>query len=289
MTVLQALVQGVLVGGQYALFAAGLSLMFGVMRIVNLAHGALAVVGAYLVSAAMVRLGLPGLLAIPLALVVMAGVGWALQRLVLDRTMRSGEFTTPLVTFALAVVIANLLLEAFGSDVRSIALAGLETASVPITATLSVGTISVLVFVAAVVILGGLQLFLHRTLPGRVIRAAADDGATVRLMGVDDRRVFQAVTAFGLVTATIAGIAFGVQSSFDPNTGSLLLLFAFETIVIGGLGSLWGTLAGGVVLGVSQTLAATVDVQYALLAGHVVFLVFLFVRPRGLFPGTWQG
>ena len=289
MTVVQALVQGVLVGGQYALFAAGLSLMFGVMRIVNLAHGALAVVGAYLCGTAIVALGVPSPVAILLALVAMAGVGWVLQRLVLDRTMRSGEFTTPLVTFALSVVIANLLLEVFGSDVRSIALAGLETASIPLTSTLSVGWISVLVFVAAVVILGGLQLFLHRTAPGRVVRAAADDGATVRLMGVDHRRVYQAVTAFGLVTATIAGIAFGVQSSFDPNTGVLLLLFAFETIVIGGLGSLWGTLVGGIVLGVSQTLAATVDVQYALLAGHVVFLAFLFVRPRGIFPGTWQG
>lgn len=284
----QALVQGVLVGGQYALFAAGLSLMFGVMRIVNLAHGALAVAGAYLASTAIVTLGVPAPLAIPLALVVMAGAGWGLQQLVLERTMRSGEFTTPLVTFALSVVIGNLLLMVFGSDVRSIALAGLETASVPITSTLSVGWISVLVFVAAVVILGGVQLFLHRTVLGRVVRAAADDGATAALMGVDHRVVFSAVTAFGLVTATVAGIAFGVQSSFDPNTGVLLLLFAFETIVIGGLGSLWGTLVGGIVLGVSQTLAAAVDVQYSLLAGHVVFLAFLFIRPRGIFPGTWQ-
>ncbi|TWF81015.1 amino acid/amide ABC transporter membrane protein 1 (HAAT family) [Pseudonocardia hierapolitana] len=284
----QALVQGVLVGGQYALFAAGLSLMFGVMRIVNLAHGALAVAGAYLASTAIVALGVPAPVAILLALVVMAGVGWGLQQLVLERTMRSGEFTTPLVTFALSVVIGNVLLMVFGSDVRSIALAGLETASVPITATLSVGWISVLVFAAAVVILGGVQLFLHRTVAGRVVRAAADDSATAALMGVDHRVVFSAVTAFGLVTATIAGVAFGVQSSFDPHAGVLLLLFAFETIVIGGLGSLWGTLVGGIVLGVSQTLAAAVDVQYSLLAGHLVFLAFLFVRPRGIFPGTWQ-
>jgi branched-chain amino acid transport system permease protein len=286
--VIQALVQGVLVGGQYALFAAGLSLMFGVMRIVNLAHGALAVAGAYLASTAIVALGVPAPAAILLALLVMAGVGWALQQLVLEQTMRSGEFTTPLVTFALSVVIGNLLLMLFGSDVRSIALAGLETASVPITSTLSVGWISVLVFVAAVVILGGVQLFLHRTVLGRVVRAVADDSATAALMGVDHRMVFSAVTAFGLVTATIAGIAFGVQSNFDPHTGVLLLLFAFETIVIGGLGSLWGTLVGGIVLGVSQTIAAAVDVQYSLLAGHLVFLAFLFVRPRGIFPGTWQ-
>lgn len=288
MIVVQALVQGVLVGGQYALFAAGLSLMFGVMRIINLAHGALAVAGAYLASTAIVELGVPAPLAILLALIVMGGAGWALQRLVLDRTMRSGAFTTPLVTFALSVVIANLLLSLFGSDVRSIALAGLETASIPITSTLSVGWISVVVFVAAVTILGGVQLFLHRTVLGRVVRAAADDSATAALMGVDHRLVFSAVTAFGLVTATIAGIAFGVQSSFDPHTGVLLLLFAFEAIVIGGLGSLWGTLVGGIVLGVSQTLAAVVDVQYSLLAGHLVFLAFLFVRPRGIFPGTWQ-
>ena len=278
-----------MVGGQYALFAAGLSLMFGVMRIVNLAHGGLAIVGAYLCSVAMVGLGLPAPLAILLALIVMGGVGYALQRFLLDRTMGSGEFVTPLVTFALAIVIANLLFELFTSDVRSLQVGGLGTASLTITGSISVGLIAVIVFVLAVAILGGVQLFLNRTSLGRVVRATADDGATVRLMGVNHRVVFQTVTAFALVTATIAGIAFGIQSSFDPNTGTVLLLFAFETVVIGGLGSLWGTLVGGVVLGVSQTLAAQVDVQYALLAGHLVFLVFLFVRPRGIFPGTWQG
>jgi branched-chain amino acid transport system permease protein len=284
-----ALLSGVLVGGQYALFATGLSLMFGVMRIVNLAHGALAVVGAYVCSVAIAQIGVPAALAVALAMAVMAGLGWMLQRLVLDRTMTSGEFVTPLVTFALAIVIANVLLQVFGSDVRSIALGGLQTASLRLTETIAVGWIDVTVFMVAVAVLGGAQLVLHRTEAGRIMRAAADDRATLRLMGVDDRRVFRLVTAFALVTATIAGIAFGVKSSFDPNTGTLLLLFAFETIVIGGLGSLWGTLVGGIVLGVSQTLAATVDVQYALLAGHVVFLLFLFVRPRGIFPGAWQG
>ena len=285
----QAVIQGVLIGGQYALFAAGLSLMFGVMRIVNLAHGALAIDGAYLSSEAIGRLGVPAPLAILLALLVMGGVGYALQRFLLDQTMGSGEFVTPLVTFALAIVIANLLFELFTSDVRSLQVGGLSTASLPITGTISVGLITVIVFVLAVAILGGVQLFLNRTNVGRVIRATADDGATVRLMGVNNRVVFQAVTAFALVTATIAGIASGIQSSFDPNTGTVLLLFAFETVVIGGLGSLWGTLVGGIVLGLSQTLAAQIDVQYALLAGHVVFLAFLFVRPRGIFPGTWQG
>lgn len=284
-----ALLSGVLVGGQYALFATGLSLMFGVMRIVNLAHGALAVVGAYVCSVAIAQIGVPAALAVALAMAVMAGLGWMLQRLVLDRTMTSGEFVTPLVTFALAIVVANVLLQVFGSDVRSIALGGLQTASLRLTETIAVGWIDVTVFMVAVAVLGGAQLVLHRTEAGRIMRAAADDRATLRLMGVDDRRVFRLVTAFALVTATIAGIAFGVKSSFDPNTGTLLLLFAFETIVIGGLGSLWGTLVGGIVLGVSQTLAATVDVQYALLAGHVVFLLFLFVRPRGIFPGAWQG
>ena len=287
-TILQALVQGVLVGGQYALFAAGLSLMFGVMRIVNLAHGALAVAGAYLASTAIVALGVPAPLAIPLALVVMAGAGWGLQRLVLDRTMRSGEFTTPLVTFALSVVIANLLLMVFGSDVRSIALAGLETASVPLTSTLSVGWISVLVFVSAVVILGGVQLFLHRTVLGCVVRrrptTAPPRGSWAWTTGWSSRRSRRSAWS----PRRSRGSRSAVQSSFDPHTGVLLLLFAFETIVIGGLGSLWGTLVGGVVLGVSQTLAAAVDVQYSLLAGHLVFLAFLFVRPRGIFPGTWQ-
>jgi branched-chain amino acid transport system permease protein len=284
-----ALVQGVLVGGRYALFAAGLSLMFGVMRIVNLAHGALAVVGAYVCSEFMLRLGLPFWLALLIALPVMGLIGYLLQRFLLDRTMKSGEFVTPLVTFALAIVLANLLFVIFTSDVRSIRVGGLSTASIPLPGGITISLIGLIVFLLAMGILGGLQVFLNRTQTGRIVRATADSGATARLMGINARRVFHAVTAFAVVTATIAGVATGIQSNFDPNTGTVLLLFAFETVVIGGLGSLWGTALGGVVLGVTQTLAAQVDVQYALLAGHLVFLVFLFFRPRGLFPGTWQG
>jgi branched-chain amino acid transport system permease protein len=283
-----AIVQGVLVGGRYALFAAGLSLMFGVMRIVNLAHGALAVVGAYVTSELILRLDLPLWAAMLVALPAMGVLGYVLQRLLLDRTMSSGEFVTPLVTFALAIVLSNLLFVLFTSDVRSISAGGLSTASIQLGG-ITVSLIGLIVFLLALGILGGLQVFLNRTQTGRIVRATADSGATARLMGINARRVFHFVTAFALVTATIAGVATGIQSNFDPNTGTVLLLFAFETVVIGGLGSLWGTMLGGVVLGISQTLAAQVDVQYALLAGHVVFLVFLFVRPRGLFPGTWQG
>ncbi|HWT23279.1 MAG TPA: branched-chain amino acid ABC transporter permease [Solirubrobacteraceae bacterium] len=286
---LDAVIHGILLGGAYALFAAGLSLMFGVMRIVNLAHGALAVVGAYLCSEGIRRLGLPAAVAIVLALPIMAAFGYALQRLLFDRTAKSGEFATPLVTFALSIIIANVLLAAFTSDVRSIPVGDIGTASLDITSTTSVGWVSVIVFVLAVGILGGVQLFLSRTQPGRIIRATADDQSTVRLVGVNNHQVFGAVTAFAVLTATIAGISTGIQSSFDPNSGVTLLLFAFEAVVIGGLGSLWGTLVGGVLLGVSQTVAAEIDPQYALLAGHGVFLVFLLFRPRGLFPGTWQG
>jgi branched-chain amino acid transport system permease protein len=284
-----ALVQGVLVGGRYALFAAGLSLMFGVMRIVNLAHGALAVVGAYVASELILRLDLPLWAAMLVALPVMGALGYLLQRFLLDRTMSSGEFVTPLVTFALAIVLSNLLFVLFTSDVRSISAGNLSTASIQLPGGITVSLIGLIVFLLALLILGGLQLFLNRTQTGRIVRATADSGATARLMGINARRVFHFVTAFALVTATIAGVATGIQSNFDPNTGTVLLLFAFETVVIGGLGSLWGTVLGGTVLGVAQTLAAQVDVQYALLAGHLVFLVFLFVRPRGLFPGTWQG
>jgi branched-chain amino acid transport system permease protein len=284
-----ALLNGVLLGGQYALLAAGLSLMFGVMRIINLAHGGLAVIGAYVASEALRNWGLPAWAAIVVAMLFTALLGYLLQRFLFDRTLASGEFATPLVTFGLAIVIVNVLFELFTADFRSLPVGRLDVMSMRVTDDISVALINVIVFGLAVGILGGVQVWLDRTQWGRIVRATADDGPVVRLMGVNHRRVFQAVTAFALAIATLAGVAQGIQSSFNPHTGMVLLLFAFEAVVIGGLGSLWGTLVGGMILGVSQTIAAEINLNYALLAGHLVFLAFLFVRPRGIFPGTWSG
>lgn len=284
MTWVNAVVQGVLLGGLYALLASGLSLMFGVMRLVNLAHGALAVVAAYLALTVVEASGASPLLALLVVVPVMAGLGYALQRGVLNRAMRSGPLAPLLATFGLAVVVESALLEGFSADVRSLSVPGLDTASLRLTDGLSIGAFPVLLLGAGIAAVVGLQLFLFRTAAGRRMRAVSQDGEAARLMGIDDRRVYATATAIALGLVGVAGVLLAVRSTFTPGSGGLTLLFAFEAVVIGGLGSLWGTLAGGMVLGVAQLVGAAVEPAYGVLTGHIVFLVVLAVRPQGLFP-----
>lgn len=281
MTWANAVVQGVLLGGLYALLASGLSLMFGVMRLVNLAHGALAVAAAYLALTVVESTGASPLLALLVVVPVMAMIGYALQRGVLNRAMRSGALAPLLATFGLAVVIESVLLEGFSADVRSLSVPGLDTASVRLSDGLSIGAFPVLLLGAGVAAVVGLQLFLYRTAAGRRMRAVSQDGEAARLMGIDDRRVYATATAIALALVGVAGVLLAVRSTFTPGSGGLTLLFAFEAVVIGGLGSLWGTLAGGMVLGVAQLIGAAVEPAYGVLTGHVVFLVLLAVGPRG--------
>jgi branched-chain amino acid transport system permease protein len=281
-----AVVQGVLLGGLYALVAAGLSLMFGVMRIVNLAHGALAVVATYGALLIGQTLGWHPFLALLVVVPVMAGLGWVLQRGLLDRALRGGELAPLLVTFGLAVVVQNLLLETFSANTRRLDIGGLGTASIRLGDDLAIGWFPLLAAVTGVVVIVGLRQFLARTRVGRAMRATSDDPEAARLMGIDDRTLYAAATAIALGTVAIAGVFLGARTTFDPGTGATTLIFAFEAVVIGGLGSLWGTLVGGVVLGVAQAVGAAVDPAYGVLAGHLVFLAVLAFRPRGLLPSA---
>ena len=282
MTWVNAVLQGVLLGGFYAMLATGLALMFGVMRIVNLAHGDIAVLGAYLILVVLDHWNTTPFLALVPVLPVMLILGYGLQRTVLDRSLRSGMLVPLLATFGLSIVIQNLLLEKFSPDVRSLGgQAGrVATASWQITDELSISAIGALILATAVATLGGLQLFLTRTQQGRQMRATAQDPDTAELVGINSRAVYARATAIAVATAAVAGMFLGIRSSFDPFTGSTLLIFAFEAVVIGGFGSLWGTLAGGIVLGVAQTIGAQINPQYFELSGHIVFLVVL-ASPRG--------
>jgi branched-chain amino acid transport system permease protein len=284
MTWVNAVVQGALLGGLYALVAAGLSLVFGVMRIVNLAHGALAVLAAYGALVLGDRLG--PLVALLVVVPVLAGIGWLLQRTLLDRALRGGELAPLLVTFGLAVILANLLLETFSANTRRLDVGALGTASIRITDELAVGWFPLLSAAVGVAVIAGLGQFLARTRTGRAMRATSDDQEAAQLMGIDNRRLYATATAIALGTVAVAGVFLGARTTFDPGTGSTVLIFAFEAVVIGGLGSLWGTLLGGVVLGVAQAVGATVDPAFGVLAGHVVFLVVLAFRPRGLLPAA---
>lgn len=283
MTWVNAVVQGVLLGGLYALFACGLSLLFGVMRIINLAHGDLALLGTFMVFVVVDNLGWSPFAALILVLPGAAAVGWLLQRVMFDRAMRGGELAPLLATFGLSIVIGNLLLEIFSADTHGLSAGAIETSAWRISSDLSIGALPALIFVVAVALLGGLQLFLSRTPLGRAMRATADDPATAELVGIDARRVYATASAIAIATAALAGAFFGMRSSFDPTLGPAQLIFAFEAVVIGGLGSLWGTLVGGIILGVAQAVGAEIDPAWSILSGHLVFLAVLAFRQGGIF------
>lgn len=281
------IVQGVLLGGLYALFAAGLSLVFGIMRLVNLAHGDLIVLAAYLILMAVTVLGLHPLLAVLLAAPVMFAVGWGLQRLVLTRTLGDDILPPLLVTFGLSVVIQNALLEGFSADSRRIPLGAVETASVAL-GPVTVGLIPLLTFASAVTVIFALNQLFYRTALGRAFRAVSDDPVTAELMGIRPASVFATATGIAMVVVTIAALYLGVRANFDPTIGPARLIYAFEAVIIGGLGSLWGTLAGGVIIGVAQTLGGAINPEWQILSGHVAFLIVLLIRPRGLFPRAFD-
>ncbi|RST84571.1 branched-chain amino acid ABC transporter permease [Aquibium carbonis] len=277
------IVQGVLLGGLYALFAAGLSLVFGVMRLVNLAHGDLIVLGAFLILVIVSALGLNPFLAALVALPVMFCLGWGLQFVVLNRTLGDDILPPLLVTFGLSIVIQNALLEGFSADSRRISVGGLEAASVSL-GPIAVGVMPLLTFLSAVAVIIALNALFYRTALGRAFRATSDDPVTAGLMGVDPKRLFATATGIAMIVVTIAALYLGTRSNFDPTIGPARLIYAFEAVIIGGLGSFWGTLAGGVIIGVAQTMGAAINPEWQILSGHVAFLLVLLFRPRGLFP-----
>lgn len=280
---INAVVQGVLLGGLYALFAAGLSLIFGVMRLVNIAHGDLIVLAAYLGLSITASLGVHPLLAAAGVVPAMALIGYALQRGLLNQTLGDDLLPPLLVTFGLSVILQNGLLEVYSADPQKIDAGALEVASLSFGG-LSLGILPLLTFVIAVVLIWGLQWIFYHTSLGRAFRAVSDNQDIAQLMGLNRRHVFGLAMALALAVTALAGILLGIRTSFDPSIGGGRLIFGFEAVIIGGLGNLWGTLAGGVILGVAQTIGAKIDPGWQVLAGHLAFLFILAVRPNGLFP-----
>lgn len=274
------LVQGVFLGGYYALAACGLSFMYGVLRVINLAHGSLAVTAAYLVWLIADHFALSPFVAMLAVIPVMACAGYLLQRGILERSLRSGALTPLLATFGLSVVIDNLLFERFGADTRSLApaLGDLAYASWALPGGITIGALALLTLVVAVVILVGLQIVLTATPLGRSIRATAEDPDTAELVGIDSRAAYATAAAIAIATVGVAGAFLGMRTTFEPYAGATQLIFAFEAVVIGGAGSLWGTLAGGIALGIAQNLGSQVSPQGFLIGGHLLFFAVLAVR-----------
>jgi branched-chain amino acid transport system permease protein len=278
------ILQGVLVGGLYAMFAAGLSLIFGVMRLVNIAHGDLIVLAAYLALVVTETLGINPLVSLVIVVPAMALIGYALQRGLLNQTLGDDLLPPLLVTFGLSVIIQNGLLELFTADSRRLRAGGIEVDSIQLGAGLAIGTLPLIQFVLAVAVIAGLQWLFYRTALGRAFRATSDDQAVAQLVGLDNRRVFALAMALSLAVVAIAGVLLAIRTNFDPAIGPARLIFGFEAVIMGGLGSMWGTLAGGIILGVAQAIGAQIDPGWQVLAGHLAFLVVLALRPQGLFP-----
>jgi branched-chain amino acid transport system permease protein len=283
MTILNAVLQGVFLGAFYAVLACGLSLMFGVMRIINLAHGDVAVLGAYIVFVIVDRTGASAFVAFLIAVPVMLVLGYVLQLAVLERSLKAGILTPLLATFGLSIVIQNLLQIVFSPDVRSLggAAGSLTTSSWQVAGGLSVSALGLVVLVVAVLVFGALQVFLSSTRAGWRMRATAEDADAAELVGIDSRAVYARATALAVAIAALGGLFLGIRSVFDPLSGPTQLIFAFEAVVIGGMGSLWGTLLGGLALGVAQTLGAQIHPQFSVMAGHLLFLAVLIVRFGG--------
>lgn len=283
---IDTVIQGTLLGGLYALFAIGLSITYGVMRLVNIAHGDFIVLASYLALVPISMLGVhPFVVVVPVA-IVMFGLGYLLQRWLINRTIGPDILPPLLVTFGLSILIQNGLLEVFSADSQALQIGELATASIPLFAGITVGTFPLIVFATAVVLTAGVSLLFNRTSVGMALRATSDDPATAGLMGIRSKHTYAMALGLSFALVAVGGVLSGVRTTFDPGAGPASLLYAFEAVVIGGMGSLWGTFAGAVILGVAQAIGAKLDAGWGVLFGHVVFLVVLIVKPTGLFART---
>jgi branched-chain amino acid transport system permease protein len=277
------ILQGLLLGGLYALFAIGLSLSFGIMRMVNIAHGDIIILGAYATLVVVNQLGIHPLAAMVVVVPVLAGFGYLLQRILLNPVLGEDILPPLLVTFGLSVIIQNLLMAVFSADSKGVHADAIQTASIGLGGGLAVGWLSLVIFVVAVAVVAGL---FARTGLGRAFRATSDDQAVAQLMGINNRHLYAVATALAFGVTAIAGVFLAVRTSFNPTLGPSKLLVAFEVVIIGGMGSLWGTLAGAMLLGVAQVIGFRYDSGSGVLAGHLVFLAVLLLRPQGLIART---
>ena len=280
---INSIIQGKLVGGLYALFAAGLSLIFGVMRLVNIAHGDLIILSAFLGLTVSTSLNLHPFLSLIVVIPIMAIFGYVLQRGILNKTLGNDILPPLLVTFGLSVIIQNSLLEIYTADPQKMNAGVIEVASLSLPGGLSIGWYPLIMFVISVLIIGILQFVFYKTALGRAFRATSDNQEIAQLMGLSKNHIFGLAMAISMIVVTIAGIFLGVRTSFDPAAGPSRLIFGFEAVIIGGLGNLWGTLIGGIILGVSQNIGAKINPGWQILAGHIAFIIVLAFRPKGLF------
>jgi branched-chain amino acid transport system permease protein len=282
--ILDQAIQAIMLGGLYAMFALGLAVSVGVLRFINVAHGDMIVLISFIFLSLTETVGLPLIIAIPMLLPIGALIGWVLQRGLFQKAADGNEMQIILVTFGLSVVIQNALQGIYGADTQKVTAGGIELQSIHVTDTLNIGVLPLMVFVTAIVMIFVLEQFLYRTRIGTMIRAIADDPSAARLVGLSSTKLFAVAMVVVGITVGIAGGYMAIWTNFDPTSGPSRLLIAFEVVVLAGLGSFWGVLAGGIIIAAAQTIGATYDSAFQVLGGHIVFLLIFLVRPQGLFP-----
>jgi branched-chain amino acid transport system permease protein len=281
---LETILNGIFLGALYGLLGLGLALVFGATRVINVAHGDFIVLAAYL--AIFLSAALPGVPALLLLLPVVAaifGIGWVFQAGVLNKVIETDNLLVPmLLTFGLSFVMRNILLETAGANPVTLDAGWLSRASVDVLG-LHLGVLPLITLAITVVLFAALHYLVHRSELGRTMRATSENPQVVRLMGVDPKRIYALVMALGLAMAAVAGVLLAMRTSLSPNSGIDRILVAFEVVVLGGLGSFWGALLAGILLGITQLVGFQFDANSGLLYAHILFLVFLVVRPNGLF------
>jgi branched-chain amino acid transport system permease protein len=283
-TLINIIVQGVLLGALYGLFAMGQSLVFGVMRLTNTAHGDFIVLLVFVLFALTGFAHLPLGVALILLLVIAFGAGYAIQYAILNRVSSRDPLPSLIVTFGLSIVIQNVLQQVFSADPRSVATGSFESQS--LTPGVTLGYLPLVTLAVTVVLAFAMQWLFGRTPLGRAFRATSDDREIVQLMGVSYRRTYALAMGIAFVLIAIAAALYSMRTAVSPTDGPALLLYAFEAVIIGGMGSFWGTFLGGMALGIAQQAGFYFDPGWGIWLGHVMFLAVLVVRPQGLLPKT---
>ena len=279
----QPILNGILLGGLYALIAIGMSMMFGIVKLVNLAHGDMMILASYLGLVFASWLGINPFFTLILTVPLMFAVGYVFQGVLLNRVLGKAMEPPLLVAFGVSIILQNFLLMVFTPDARSI-ITTLSTKSIVVSEYLSISVLYLVNFITGLLVILTLYLFFQKTYLGRGIRAASDDEVAARLMGINTRRTYGYAMGIAMMTAAVAGLLVGMTFTFYPHTGPQYLIIAFGVVVIGGLGSIKGTFVGGFILALAQLMGAHyLGPGYQLLSGYVVLLIVLAIRPQGIF------
>ncbi|MBB3383740.1 MULTISPECIES: branched-chain amino acid ABC transporter permease [unclassified Rhizobium] len=277
---LDGLIQGILLGGLYAQYALGMALMFGVMRVVNITHGDLVILLALIGISLATTFSLGPWSVLVILVVLGAVIGVILQRLILNRVVGADPLPSLIATFGLSIALQNAMLQIWSADTRSLGGGDIVHASFQL-GPLFVGVLPVIVLLTATVLTGGLDMALRSTRFGRALRAASADVEAAALTGVNPRTVYTGATAIAVAILGFAAVFQSLRSTVAPADGAFQLIYAFEAVIIGGMGSIWGAFFGAMALGVSQSVGFRIDPGFGILAGHLVFLIILALRPQG--------